>query len=85
MTTTLSSKGQVVLPRLARTRLRLQPGAKLSCEVQGDQIVLKPVKAVAQEPEYVIDPVSGLRVVRKAKGAVPVTSEMVKSILADFP
>ncbi len=40
MTTTLSSKGQVVLPQAARRRLGLKPGVKLDCRVDGNEIVL---------------------------------------------
>ena len=36
MTMKSSSKGQVVLPKQARLRLRLRPGVKLVCEVRGD-------------------------------------------------
>jgi AbrB family looped-hinge helix DNA binding protein len=85
MTTTLSSKGQVVLPRLARARLHLQAGSKLICEVHGDTIVLKPKNPKLAEREYVIDADSGLRVVKKTAQVQIVTSEMVKSIMADFP
>lgn len=85
MITTLSSKGQIVLPRLARSQLRLQPGAKLICEIQGDTIVLKPEKQHTIEREYVTDEISGLRVVKKGKDSPVVTTDMVKAILADFP
>lgn len=85
MTTTLSSKGQVVLPRQARSRLRLNPGAKLVCEVRGDEIILRPETPTIIEHEYVTDEISGLRVVKKSKGAPALTTEMVKAIMADFP
>ena len=85
MTTTLSSKGQVVLPRIARNRLRLVPGTKLTCEVQGDAIVLKPMAARPVVHETVIDKVSGLRVTKKTRNAPVVTSDMVKALMADFP
>jgi len=39
-TTRLSSKGQVVLPRDIRDRLRLQPGEDLVVELRGDEVVL---------------------------------------------
>ena len=41
-TTTLTSKGQLTLPKDIRDRLGLKPGDKLSCAVVGDdQIVMR--------------------------------------------
>ena len=41
-TTTLTSKGQVTLPKAVRDRLGLKPGDKLSCRVAGeDEIVIR--------------------------------------------
>ena len=59
MTTMLSSKGQVVLPKQARLRLRLRPGVKLVCEVQGDSLVLTPEHPAAELPRLIQDPKSG--------------------------
>lgn len=83
--TTLSSKGQVVLPRLVRSRLRLVPGTRFLCEVQGDSIVLTPEHPIRHEREYVIDVLTGLRVTKADEHAEPVTSEMIKAMLEDFP
>ena len=85
MTTTLSSKGQVVLPRLVRAKLNLAPGAKLNCEVQGDSIVLKAQSPISRAHETIVDEISGLRVTKRNYGDALVTSDMVKAILADFP
>lgn len=85
MTTTLSSKGQIVIPRLARAKLHLQPGAKLICEVQGDSIVLKPEAPRRRKTALVIDKVTGLRVTKATTPEAMVTSDMVKALLADFP
>ncbi len=41
MKTTVSSKGQVVLPAEVRRLLRLTKGERLSVEVQGDSVVLR--------------------------------------------
>lgn len=41
-TVTLSSKYQLVLPRAARERLRLQPGMKLTVVAKGGVIFLVP-------------------------------------------
>ena len=39
----LSSKGQVVLPAEVRKRLRLTHGERLSVEIHGDGVILRPV------------------------------------------
>ncbi|MBI2321510.1 MAG: AbrB/MazE/SpoVT family DNA-binding domain-containing protein [Chloroflexi bacterium] len=45
MRATLSSKGQVVIPRAARQALGLRPGARFDVRITDDAIVLKPVVA----------------------------------------
>jgi antitoxin PrlF len=40
--TTLTSKGQMTLPKSVRARLGLQPGDKLDVAVEGQRIVLIP-------------------------------------------
>ena len=85
VTTKLSSKGQVVLPRLVRSRLGLAPGVRLRCEVRGESVVLTPQGVPRRNKEYVVDPLSGLRVVKPSPVHEPVTSEMVKELLEEFP
>lgn len=85
VTTRLSSKGQVVLPRLVRSKLGLAPGVELICEVRGDSVVLTPQGVPTRIKEYVIDPVSGLQVAKRMMGSDPVSSEMVKELLEEFP
>ncbi|MGH2352945.1 MAG: AbrB/MazE/SpoVT family DNA-binding domain-containing protein [Chloroflexota bacterium] len=41
--TTLSSRGQVVLPKAVRERLGLVDGQRLAVEVIGDHVLLRPV------------------------------------------
>lgn len=84
-TTTLSSKGQVVLPRLVRSKLHLAPGAKLLCEIQGDSVILTPKHPRRLAREYVTDPLTGLRVTKAFEDSEPVTTEMVKALLEDYP
>jgi len=84
MTVTLSSKGQVVLPKQARTRLQLQPGAKFVCRVDGDSIILTLEPRSRTRPKLVLDPVTGLRIT-KSPAEVKVSSEDVYAALADFP
>ena len=85
MTTTLSSKGQIVLPKLARNKLQLTTGTKFICEVQGDTLVLKPLHPKTKRTEHVTDPVSGLRVTKKTSPKAQVSSETVKALMAEFP
>lgn len=44
MEATLSTKGQLVLPAEARRRLRLAKGDKVTIEVRGDSLVLRPAR-----------------------------------------
>ena len=83
-TTTLSSKGQVVLPKHARTRLQLRAGVKLVCRVQGNSIVLTPEHPVSERPRLVCDPKSGLRIT-KSPPETKVTNDDVRAALFDFP
>lgn len=84
-TTTLSSKGQVVLPRLIRSKLHLAPGTRLVCVIQGDSVVLTPEHPRRFMREYITDPLTGLRVTKASPGSEQVTSEMVKTLLEDYP
>lgn len=83
--TTMSSKGQVVLPRIVRSRLHLAPGTRFVCEVRGDSVVLTPEHPSRPTREHVIDPLTGLRVTKAEGSAEPVTTEMVRKLLEDFP
>lgn len=85
ITTTLSSNGQVILPKLVRSKLRMAPGAKLLCEIMGESVMLTPEHSRPHTREYVPDPLTGLRVTKHAEGSEPITTEIVKSLLADFP
>ena len=84
MIATLSSKGQVVLPKQARARLRLRPGAKLSCKVEGGSIVLTPEQASLEPPKLITDSKTGLRITQSPAGT-KVTSEDVRAAMADVP
>ena len=84
MTVTLSSKGQVVLPKLARTRLQLRPGARFVCRVDEDSIMLTLEARSRELPKLILDPVTGLRIT-KSPPEVKVSSEDVRAALADFP
>lgn len=83
--TTLSSRGQVVLPRLVRSRLHLAPGTRFLCEIRGDSVVLTPEHPVFPVREHVVDSQTGLRVTKSYPNAEPVTSEMIQALLEDYP
>ena len=61
METTLSSKGQLVLPAKVRRQLRLAQGERLTIEVRGDTVVLRPV-AQSRHYKSARHPTSGLPV-----------------------
>lgn len=83
MTATLSSKGQVVLPKQARMRLRLQPGTKFSCKVEGGSIVLTPEQDNRERPRLITDAKTGLRITESPAG-IRITSEEVQAAMAEF-
>lgn len=85
MTTTLSTKGQVVLPKNTRRRLGLQPGTRFNCRVREGEIVLTPESRPPARARVGRNPVTGLPVLVPPKGTPPLTSERVRELLADFP
>lgn len=85
MTTTLSSKGQVVLPSSTRRRLGLKPGDKFSCAVRGGEIILTPSAAVIRKPRLRKSKLTGLVYAEGEPGAPKVTSAQIRAFLADFP
>jgi AbrB family looped-hinge helix DNA binding protein len=84
MTVKLSSKGQVVLPKQARMRLQLRPGAKFVCKVEGESIILTLEPRHHERPTLIVDPATGLRIT-KSPPEIKVSSEDVRTALADFP
>jgi AbrB family looped-hinge helix DNA binding protein len=85
METTLSTKGQVVLPHRARQKLALRPGVRFVCRVSDGSIVLTPKTAPLAKPRLFRDATTGLTVTQGPANATPVTSEQVRAALADFP
>ena len=72
------------MPRQTRLALRLRPGVKLVCEVQGDSLVLTPEHPAAELPRLIQDPKSGLRITKSPAGT-QVNSQDVRAALLDFP
>lgn len=48
--TTISSKGQIAIPKAVRERLNLKAGTEISVDVQGEAIVLK--RLVRDHPDW---------------------------------
>ena len=80
-TATLSTKGQLVIPNRFRKALHLQPGDKLSLALEGEKLILQrnqPRRAKLVEKQ-------GRKVLVAPPGAPPMTPEVVRALLADFP
>lgn len=85
MTTTLSSKGQVVLPQAARRKLGLHAGARLACAVRDGGIFLKPEQRKSAKARIGKSKLSGLPALIAPAGTPPLTSAAVRAMLAEFP
>jgi AbrB family looped-hinge helix DNA binding protein len=85
MTTTLSSKGQVVLPQAARRKLGLHAGARFACAVRDGGIFLKPEARKTTKVRIGKSRISGLPALIAPAGTPPLTSAAVRAMLADFP
>ena len=85
MIATLSSKGQVVLPRVARAKLHLVSGTKFECTIQGDSIVLTPQNLKKSPPQLVEDALTGLIVTQSPPDVGVVTNDEIRNFLAEFP
>ena len=85
MRTTVSTKGQVVVPSSIRRKLGLQPGDSLDAKVEGRHIVLTPRNVRSRNARIIRDPLTGLAVLTAGAGAAKLTSAEVREILADFP
>jgi AbrB family looped-hinge helix DNA binding protein len=58
--TRLTSKGQVVIPKKVRARLRWRPGLKLDVEASDDgAVILRPAFRHARDLDSLVDEVSG--------------------------
>lgn len=85
MTTTLSSKGQIVLPKAARRRLGLLPGTKFACRVREGEIVLVPEARPATQVKLKRHALTGLPVLTPPKDSGTLTSARVRELLTDVP
>jgi AbrB family looped-hinge helix DNA binding protein len=85
MRTTVSTKGQVVVPSNIRRKLGLQPGDSLEAKVEGQRIVLTPRRVHLRKARIVRDPVTKLPVLTAGAKAPKLTSAQVREVLTDFP
>jgi AbrB family looped-hinge helix DNA binding protein len=85
MRTTVSTKGQVVVPGNIRRKLGLQPGDSLEARIEGEHIVLTPRRTGRRNARIVQDRVTGLPVLTAGPKAAKLTSAQVRDLLADFP
>jgi AbrB family looped-hinge helix DNA binding protein len=83
--TTVSSKGQVVLPVSVRNKLRIKAGDQLEVLLEGDDIKLRPSKRAKRKGRIVKNPITGLPCVTFGPGAPIITNEIVAKLLEDFP
>jgi AbrB family looped-hinge helix DNA binding protein len=84
METTLSTKGQIVLPHAARHKLALRSGTRFACRVANGSIVLTPKNRPLGRPRLVRDDATGLTITQGPANAPTVTSKDVRAILTDF-
>ena len=85
MQTTVSTKGQVVLPGPLRRRLGIGAGDLMDVNIEAGRIVLTPQARRPRKFRIVADPVTGLPVLRSGVAAPALTSKEVREILANFP
>ena len=85
MLTTVSTKGQVVVPGSIRRKLGLQPGDSLEAKVEGQRIVLTPRKVRPRKARIIRDSLTGLPTLTAGPRSPQLTSREVREILADFP
>jgi AbrB family looped-hinge helix DNA binding protein len=82
MTAVLSTKGQLVIPQQFRRALHLHAGDKVALFLEGDRLVLKRSSAT---PARLLKTRSGRRVLEAPADAPPMTPEVVKILLSEFP
>jgi AbrB family looped-hinge helix DNA binding protein len=85
MRTTVSTKGQVVVPSHIRRKLGLQPGDSLEARLEGQHIIFTPRKVRTRKARIIRDLVTGLPVLTAGPKAPKLMSAQVREILADFP
>lgn len=85
MQTTVSTKGQVVLPGPMRRQLDIRAGDPLDAEIADGRIVLTPRPKKRGRAKIVIDRATGLPALTVEQHAAKLTSKDVDEILVNFP
>lgn len=84
METTVSSKGQIVLPAAARKQLRLAQGERLAVELREGGVFLRPLSAT-RKYRMETDPLTGLPVMRSiVRGGRKVTAAEIARLNAEL-
>jgi AbrB family looped-hinge helix DNA binding protein len=84
--TTMSTKGQIVVPKEIRDRAGFDPGDKIEVVLEGQIVQLrKPGQPEGRPLKIIFDKETGLPHFVVPKDAPPMTDEWVKQQLADFP
>lgn len=78
MQTTLTSKGQVTIPRDVRQHFGLKQGMAVTVEIEGDHIALRPARAVRQAQD------SGFGLIKSRRKGVPADFD-VASLVTETP
>lgn len=83
MTTTISSKGQVVIPLAAREQAGIRPGDDFVVTVHGNEVVLKKIEAPQRlHRARIASGKNGLKVFR-CPGGPQITAEIARQIEAE--
>jgi AbrB family looped-hinge helix DNA binding protein len=77
-TTTLTSKGQVTIPRDVRQHFGLTQGMAMTFEIEGDHISLRPTRAQRQAQD------SGFGLIKSRRKGVPADFD-VASLATEAP
>jgi AbrB family looped-hinge helix DNA binding protein len=80
-TTVLSSKGQLVIPQELRKALQLRSGDRLTVVKEGSRLVLEPVR----QAQAKLVRRHGRSALVAPSDAPPMSVEIIKQILSDFP
>jgi AbrB family looped-hinge helix DNA binding protein len=84
MTTTLSTKGQLVLPAAARRKLKLAAGERLGVELRDNGVFLRRLHHTAGY-DVELHPVSGLpRMVARTRPSRKVSAEEIARLHAEL-
>ena len=78
MQTTLTSKGQVTIPRDVRQHFGLKQGMAVTFEIEGDHIALRPARSVRRVQD------SGFGMIQSRRKGVPADFD-VASLVTEAP